>query len=76
VTAVTRPEMDAEAGWQFAVRTAAVASVLVATLSVALYEFWGVNRAFLVAMAALIGLTVGVRLPAAAPAVLRHPIDR
>jgi hypothetical protein len=72
---VTRSELDAQAGWQFAVRAAAVASVLVATLAVALYEFWGVNRVFLVAMAALIGLTVGLRLPPGAPELVRRRVS-
>ncbi len=73
--AVTTPAMGLQAGWHFAVRTAAVSSVLVATLAVALYQFWGVNRAVLVVMAAIIGLTLGLRLPAAAPVVLRRRVD-
>lgn len=58
-----------------AVRAAAVSSVLVAALAVALYQFWGVNRGVLVAMAAFVGLTLGLRLPAAAPAVIRRHVD-
>jgi hypothetical protein len=72
MAAVTASEMDLHTGWHVAVRTAAVSSVLVAALAVALYQFWGVNRVVLVALAAIVGLTLGLRLPAAAPAPPRR----
>ena len=64
-------QLDRHGAWHLAVRTAAIASVMVATLAVALYQFWGVNRAVLVALAAAGGLALGLRLPAAAPVVTR-----
>jgi len=75
MAAVTSSEMDLQGGWHVAVRAAAVSSVLVATLAVALYQFWGVNRVVLVVMAAFVGLTLGLRLPPAAPVVIRRPVD-
>ena len=75
MAAVSPSEMDLQGGWHLAVRAAAVSSVLVATLAVVLYQFWGVNRGVLVVMAAFVGLTLGLRLPAAAPAAIRRRVD-
>ena len=72
MAATTGRQLDGHGAWHLAVTTAVIASVLVATLAVALYRFWGVNRAVLVAVAAGVGLALGLRLPAAAPAVTRH----
>ena len=62
--------------WSLAVGTAALASVVAATLAAALYHFYGVNRVVLVGLTAVVGLVLGLRLPAAAPARPRRGTHR
>jgi hypothetical protein len=50
--------------WSTAWRLAVVLSAIVAVLGAALYHFLGVQRPVLVVFAAIVALTVGMRLPA------------
>ena len=60
--------------WALAVRVAGVSAVLCSTVAYALHRFAGVGATPVVAVAALAGLGVGLRLPAAAPLFLQ-PIE-
>ena len=67
---VTPSTIDVETlhrNWPIAVRTAGVSAVLVATAGTALHRFLGVSTTLLLVGAAVSGLLVGLRLPAAAP---------
>jgi hypothetical protein len=54
--------------WPLVVRVAMVASLLAAALGAALYRFAGVSGTPIVLGTALVGLAIGLRLPAARPA--------
>ncbi|MGE0879054.1 MAG: hypothetical protein AB7L13_19915 [Acidimicrobiia bacterium] len=54
--------------WGLVVRVSVVCSLMTAALGVALYQFWGVSRTWLVLAAAVEGLAIGLRLPAVKPA--------
>jgi hypothetical protein len=53
--------------WPLVVRVAMVASALAAALGAALYRFAGVSPTPIVLATALLGLFIGLRLPAARP---------
>jgi hypothetical protein len=53
--------------WPLVVRVAAAASLLAAALGAALYRFVGVSPAPILVGTAVIGLAIGLRLPAARP---------
>jgi hypothetical protein len=53
--------------WPLVVRVAVVASLLATALGAALYRFAGVSATPIVLATALVGLVIGLRLPAARP---------
>jgi predicted membrane-bound spermidine synthase len=53
--------------WPLVVRVALVTSLLAAALGAALYRFAGVSATPIVLATAVVGLLIGVRLPAARP---------
>jgi len=57
--------------WPLVVRVALVASLLAVALGAALYRFAGVSATPIVAVTAVVGLLIGLRLPAARPSWLR-----
>jgi hypothetical protein len=70
------PEPAIEVGeyvdrWPVAIRLAGAMAVLAAAVAYALNRFMHVGAIPLLVLAALFGLAVGTRLPAAAPALLR-----
>jgi hypothetical protein len=69
VTTATREEALHRA-WPLVVRVAATASLLTAALGATLYRFAGVSAAPILIGTAVIGLVIGLRLPAARPAPL------
>jgi hypothetical protein len=75
--AVFREPAEQGAAWAMTVRVAGVAAVLCAVLALALQRFAGVGAAPLLMVAVAVGLLVGLRLPAAAPAFLQvvDPFD-
>jgi MFS superfamily sulfate permease-like transporter len=66
VTTAMREEVLHRA-WPLVVRVAAVAGLLAAALGATLYRFAGVSATPIVAATALVGLVIGLRLPAARP---------
>jgi len=58
--------------WPLVVRVAMVASLLAAALGAALYRFAGVSATPILAATALVGLVIGLRLPAARPSWARR----
>ena len=61
--------------WPLVVRVAAATSLLGAALGAALYRFAGVGATPIVVATSLVGLAVGLRLPAARPASLRRRVS-
>jgi hypothetical protein len=57
--------------WPLVVRVAAAASLLAAALGAALYRFAGVSPGPILLGTVVLGLVIGLRLPAARPARLR-----
>jgi uncharacterized membrane protein YczE len=66
------PTLSADRAWTLAVRVAVASSLLMAALGAALARFAGVGTTPILALTAGIGLMVGLRLPAARPAILRR----
>ena len=58
--------------WPLVVRVAMVSSLLAAALGAALYRFAGVSATLILAATALVGLVIGLRLPAARPSWARR----
>jgi hypothetical protein len=73
-TSTARPEpvlldrSELARNWHLAMRTAAVTSLVLATVAGALYSFADISRPMIVLALAPIALIVGLALPAAAPA--------
>jgi hypothetical protein len=57
--------------WSMAVRVAGVAAVLSSAVAYGLHRFMGVGVTPLLALACIVGLAIGLRLPAAAPTFLQ-----
>jgi hypothetical protein len=74
VSSTTPRTNDPVAAWPVTVRAAGVAAALLAVAAGALHYFVGIEAEALVVLAAVAGLIIGCRLPAAAPAFLR-PVD-
>jgi len=74
---VFREPADEATAWALAVRVAGLAAVLCAVLGLALQHFMGLGATPLLVLSGLAALTIGFRLPPAAPAFLRSvdPLD-
>jgi hypothetical protein len=72
VTTATRDEALHRA-WPLVVRVAAAASLLAAAMGAALYRFAGVSPAPILLGTAVVGLVIGLLLPAARPGRVRSP---
>ena len=68
---------DEATAWALAVRVAGVAGVLCAGVGLALQQFMGLGATPLLVLSGIAALTIGLRLPPAAPAFLRScdPLD-
>jgi hypothetical protein len=74
---VFREPADEATAWALAVRVAGLAAVLCAVVGLALQHFMGLGATPLLILSGLAALTIGFRLPPAAPAFLRSvdPLD-
>lgn len=74
---VYREPADEATAWALAVRVAGLAAVFCAVVGLALQHFMGLGATPLLVLSGLAALTIGFRLPPAAPAFLRSvdPLD-
>jgi hypothetical protein len=61
--------IDVHAGWHLAVRVAVAATVLMVAVVYALKHFFGAPDIALVILTAVVGLPIGLSLPAARPPI-------
>jgi len=63
-------------GWHLAIRVALTTSALMVAVGASLYRFVGLGTGPILVLTAVVGLVVGLLLPPARPAWMRHLVSR
>jgi hypothetical protein len=68
-------QTDPATAWQLVVRTAVAGSLVMMAIAFALHNFVKLSDGVIVAVIAVLGLAIGIRLPAATPPIPQWLLD-